>query len=81
MTDFPELMTTAEVAPVLRLTAATVSRMCNRGEFPGAVKPGKSWLIPASDVESLLRPPVAPDEPAAFRNPREKRLAKARGLI
>jgi len=75
-------LTTREAAERLRETPATTSRRAARGEFPGAVKPGKSWLIPAADVEALLRPKPEPATPGpVFRSPRQERLARAHGLI
>lgn len=43
-----------EVADRLRLHTKVVTRMVLRGDFPNAVKLGRDWRIPASDVDAYL---------------------------
>ena len=38
----------AEVAKHLRVDVATIRRMCDRKEIPGARKVGRQWRIPAT---------------------------------
>lgn len=40
-------MTCAEAAKTMGITVRRIQQMCKRGEFLGAVKDGRSWLIPA----------------------------------
>lgn len=49
------MMTSDEVAKVMRVAPHTVRRMRAAGKFPHAVRPGKSWLIPESDLIALLK--------------------------
>ena len=49
------LLTTAEVAKMLRMRQDSVSRKVQRGEIPG-VKVGKRWLIRKETLDTLLQP-------------------------
>ncbi|WP_293783613.1 helix-turn-helix domain-containing protein [uncultured Aeromicrobium sp.] len=72
-----QMLTVREVAEVLRESTVTTSRRCKRGEFPGAIKTGKKWLIPRTAVDALLNPEPAPvDESPKFTSPRAKRIAQ-----
>lgn len=53
--DLPEMLTTAEVARVLRKSEASIRRMCARGEL-AAVKVGRSWLVHKEAIRALLAP-------------------------
>lgn len=43
--------TTSTAADTLDLARSTVARQCAAGRFPGAVKHGRDWTIPADAVE------------------------------
>jgi excisionase family DNA binding protein len=51
-----EFITTGKAAKLLGIAASTVTAMCERGEFPGAYRPGAWWRIPISEVEKKRRP-------------------------
>lgn len=51
--DFPQLMTVAEVAVVLRVSKMTVYRMLESGEL-ASHKIGRSFRVPRSSVEQML---------------------------
>jgi len=53
--DMEELLTTAEVAQVLRMRSDSIIRKIKRGEI-AAVKVGKQWLIRRSALEALVQP-------------------------
>jgi excisionase family DNA binding protein len=46
--------TVAEVGRTLRMKRVAVMRLVRRGAFPSATRPGRNWLIPASDVDAYL---------------------------
>lgn len=54
-------LTTAEVADVLNVRVEYVTKLCRRGDLPGAFKVGRSLRIP----ESAIRQYVASCERAA----------------
>ena len=41
-----ELMTTAEAAELWGITARRVQILCDNGKVDGAVKMGRTWIIP-----------------------------------
>ena len=41
-----ELMTTKEMAQVWNISARRVALLCSQGRVEGAIKKGKTWLIP-----------------------------------
>lgn len=49
-----EYLTSSEVANLLGKSKRAVNYMCGRGEFPGAVKDGYRWQIPASCVKTKV---------------------------
>lgn len=49
----PQLMTTAEVAGILRSCEKTILRRIKSGKLP-AIREGGRWLIKADDVRVLL---------------------------
>lgn len=53
MTHLPNLMTAADVAPILRVTPFEVTRLC-RAKLLKASKPGRSWLIAPADLQAYL---------------------------
>jgi len=55
------MLTTAEAASVLSVTERRVQAMIRAGRLPNAVKAGRDWLIPESDIESVkVRKPGRP---------------------
>lgn len=42
-----ELMTTKEMAQVWNISARRVALLCSQGRVEGAIKKGKTWLIPS----------------------------------
>lgn len=62
--EFPQLMTAAEVAPILRLSPYGVIALC-RSKKLRATKPGLTWLIEAESVHEYLASGVKPDEAAS----------------
>lgn len=58
-------VTTGEVAKELRVSAATVIRRIEEGDFPGAYRVGRPWRIPRSSwIAYLKRTGALPsDEP------------------
>lgn len=66
MVDTPtadELLTTREVADLLRVASSTVIRWARTGFLPG-IRAGRDWRFRRADVEQLLTP-VTPDEATA----------------
>lgn len=43
-----ELMTTKEMAQVWNISARRVALLCSQGRVEGAIKKGKTWLIPSA---------------------------------
>ena len=60
-TKLENYLTTAEVARVLRVRVEYVTKLCRRGDLPGAFRVGRSLRIP----ESAVRRYVASCEKAA----------------
>lgn len=52
----PYLMKVNEVAQAVRLSPATVRRMCAAGQISGAVRIGATWRIPRDSVCKMLDP-------------------------
>lgn len=42
----------ADAAKAMGITVRRIQQMCKQGELPGAVKQGRSWMIPESSVPS-----------------------------
>jgi excisionase family DNA binding protein len=57
------LYTVAEAAEALRISPRTVYRLIEAGEI-GAVRIGKQWRIPRTDMGIALADPPAPPEAA-----------------
>ena len=51
---FNEIKTTYEAAQILQMTQRNVAGICKRGEFLGAIKKGKTWLIPDKAIEFYI---------------------------
>lgn len=49
----PQFMVAAEVAPILRVTEFEVARLCREGLLK-ASKPGRSWLIDPTDLQTYI---------------------------
>jgi hypothetical protein len=45
---FMDLMTTSEMAKVWGISSRRVALLCSQGRVEGAVKKGKTWLIPSN---------------------------------
>src|SRR5919198_1403048 len=54
----PALLTIREVASLLRMKPDTIYRWARSGRL-GAVKLGKEWRIPASELEAMIGRPVS----------------------
>lgn len=46
-----------EAGKLLNITDARIRKLCLDGRFAGALKTGKSWLIPKQSVENFTRLP------------------------
>jgi excisionase family DNA binding protein len=53
--DRAQLMTTREVAELLRLSPRTVRRLLRRGALPG-VQVGRQWRVVARELDARLLP-------------------------
>lgn len=51
-----ELLLVSECAARLRLHEETFRRWLREGRIPGALKCGRGWRIPATELERLQRP-------------------------
>lgn len=49
-----DYLSCADTAEKLRITVRRVQQMCKQGELPGAVKDGRTWLIPVNAVSEDL---------------------------
>ena len=52
--QWPDLLTSSEVAALLRLTNQSIRELCTDGRFPGAFTVGSRWRIPARNVWALM---------------------------
>lgn len=52
----PEMLTVEQACAALQLAPITVRRMIKDSVLAGAVKVGRSWRVPRTSVESVLRP-------------------------
>lgn len=50
-----ELMTTVEIAKLWNISSRRVALLCSQGRINGAMKKGKTWLIP-SDAKKPVDP-------------------------
>lgn len=48
-----DLLTLEEAAPLAGLSAVSLRRLCAQGKVRGAVKKGRTWLVPAASVHGL----------------------------
>jgi hypothetical protein len=65
-----KLLTAAQVASRLEVSAASVRAWCKRGLFPNAELTetliGPAWAIPESDLDNFRQPPMGrPPKPKA----------------
>ena len=49
----PALLTAEEVAPILRMKPAEVTRLCREHKLRAA-RPGRAWLIEPADVDAYI---------------------------
>ena len=63
-TSFPELMTTREVAAVLRVDPRTIQRWAARGRLARVRLPTHTTRYRRCDVEALLEPTTSADRGA-----------------
>lgn len=49
-----EIKTTNEAALILGMTQRNVAGICGRGGFLGAIKKGKTWLIPYEAIKIYI---------------------------
>jgi|Deesub1362B_J571_1020462.scaffolds.fasta_scaffold01116_10 excisionase family DNA binding protein len=55
MTDSKDLLTTKEVAEILRVTERTVQRWCKEGKISSIELPGgRGYRIPKSEIDKIL---------------------------
>ena len=47
-----EYITCAEASKILKNSPRRIQQMCKNGEISGAVKQGKSWMIPKESIDS-----------------------------
>ena len=47
-----EYLSCADTAKTLGMSIRRIQQMCKRGEIPGAVKKGRSWLVPKEAIAS-----------------------------
>lgn len=50
-----EYITSHQASDLLDLTTGNVTKMINRGKFPGAIKVGRDWLIPVLAVQAYYK--------------------------
>lgn len=60
-TDFPELLTAAEVAYLLRVSKVTVCRLVSSGKLQG-FRVGRAWRVRRSDLAQYVMALQSPDE-------------------
>ena len=59
-----EFYTTAEMSQVWGISSRRISLLCSQGRVDGAVKKGKTWLIPAETKK--------PEDPRKLKDKSEK---------
>jgi excisionase family DNA binding protein len=62
MTKLEDLMTTAEAAEFLAITAAGVRQLLRRKRLRGAFKKGRDWFIPVSSLKEYRDARQCPEE-------------------
>lgn len=48
-----EYLTTVEMSAIWNITSRRIGVLCAAGRIDGAIKKGKTWLIPADSVKPL----------------------------
>ena len=48
-----EYLTTVEMSEKWNITSRRIGVLCSEGRIEGAIKKGKTWLIPADTVNAL----------------------------
>ena len=48
------IKTSAEAAVMLKMTQEYVAWLCRNNKFIGAIKKGKTWLIPEEDIKIYI---------------------------
>ena len=48
------IKTSAETAVMLKMTQEYVAWLCRNNKFIGAIKKGKTWLIPEEDIKIYI---------------------------
>jgi len=56
----PNLESTAQAATRLHLTPGRIVQLATAGDIPGAIKPGRDWLIPSTWKYTTRRPRGCP---------------------
>ncbi len=51
----PEYATPEEIAEAVEVHPHTIRRECRAGRVPGAIRVGRSWVIPVADAEAYVR--------------------------
>lgn len=51
-----ELITVKEAAALLDVTPRMITKLCNNNKILGAIKNGRSWLLPKDEVAKLIKP-------------------------
>lgn len=72
-----DLLSSAEVAVLRSVPIRTVSHAARRGDFPGAILVGKSWVIPRS--AAMQWKPQPRGRPAVGSSRRRRNARKSRG--
>ena len=49
------MLSTKQVAEYLMVKEATVRLLLRQGKFPHAMRPGRSWLVPLTDLEAYVK--------------------------
>jgi len=78
MTESDVLYTRQDIEKRLRLKREAVTKMIVRRDFPNAVKLGKAWRVPKSDVDAYLASRRVGGPKSAKRNTAAGRKAVAR---
>jgi excisionase family DNA binding protein len=51
----PQFITIPNVAATLVVSRETVRRMVLAGQFPSAIKVGRDWRVPQSDLDAYIQ--------------------------